>query len=105
MEATQAAIQLATLVTTSQTKLQRARVWLLLTLAAGPELATVLFAGAAEEGFSKTTLLRAAKGLVSKRHEKRFSGQWFWELREKLDTTGVDDAREALVKRLLELMK
>ena len=95
-------LQVAAALSESQTKLQRARLWIVLTLLDGPMLATCVISLAKDEGFSKTTLRRAARGIV--RHGKpSMCGGWSWELHPKLETLGVNENREALERRLLEL--
>lgn len=90
------------LATEGRTKLQRARVWLVMRLLDGPEAATVVLSTGEKAGFNQTVLRRACRGLVKKRHERTFGGQWIWELQPQMETSGVNDYREALVKKLLE---
>lgn len=68
----------------------------------GPAPASAVMSAGEANGFNQATLRRASRGLVRKRHEAAFSGQWFWELEEQMATAGVNDYKEALVKKLLE---
>ena len=69
----------------------------------GCELASVVLTEGERAGFNAALLKRASKGLVHKRHERIFGGQWYWKLQEQLETSGVNDYREALVKKLMEV--
>ena len=95
-------LQVAAALSESQTKLQKARLWLVLELLDGPMNAKYVLSAAMLQGFSITTIRRAARGIV--RHRKNFMcGAWLWELHPKLETLGVNENREALERRLLEL--
>jgi hypothetical protein len=98
----QIALQAGGLATEGRTKLQRARVWLVMKLLDGPELTTAILNHGELCGFNRTILRRASKGLVRKFHEREFGGKWAWELYPKLATEGVNDYREALVRKLME---
>ncbi len=88
----------------SRTKKQRARLWLVATLMERERWAEDVLKEAKQAGFSKTTLLRAAKTVV-RRRKRIYNGPWLWSLAARLETRGVDEIREQIVNRLLELVK
>jgi len=98
----QAAMTMGAIATEGRSKLQRARVWLVMRLLEGPELATDVLDDGEDAGFNQTVIRRASKGLILKRHERTFGGPWVWELQPRLDTVGINDYKEALIKKLLE---
>lgn len=99
----QTVFQLANSLVDGRTKLKLARLWLVVRLLDGPEEATVMLSEGEAKGFGKKLLRRAGDGLVRHTKSKRFKGGWLWDLHPRLDTSGVSEYREAIVKRLLEL--
>jgi len=102
MDKRQTLLQLAGALSEGRTKLHRARLWLALRLLDGPAYACSVLEEGAIQGFSQTTLRRAARGVV--RHRKVFMhSAWLWELHPRLESLGVNESREELERRLLEL--